>query len=133
MRDPTAIRHAAVMDSSIDVTGRRRRVARIALLVVVAGALVIIGVWTVRWWTHRNDPVPVTVTFQHCANPDHLDADGSAWESSTLGPRSWGGDEPGHLDINGDVATFRSDLDGQTIAFQRVEFSTMPCKIGPRP
>jgi hypothetical protein len=120
------------MDSPIDVTGRRRRVARISLF-VVAGALLVVGVWTFRWWAHRDDPVPVTVTFQHCANPDHLDAEGSAWESATLGPSSWGGDEPGHLDIDGDVATFRSDLDGQTIAFQRVKFSNMTCRGGPRP
>src|SRR4051794_37150927 len=117
------------MEPSIDVTGRRRRVTRIALSVVVAGALFLVGVWLVRWWTHRNDPVAVTVTFQHCANPDHLDADGSGWESATLGPSSWGGDERGHLDINGDVATFRSDVDGQTIAFQRVNFSAMTCRL----
>ena len=121
------------MDAAIGRPSRRWRVARIALVVVVAGALIIIGVRTVRWWTRRNSPVPVTITFQHCANPDFVRADGSVWESTDRGPSAWGADERGHLEINGDHAIFRSDADGRTITFHRLGFSTLDCWIGGRP
>jgi hypothetical protein len=121
------------MDPAIDGPSRRWRIACSALVAVAAGALVILGGLTVRWWTHRNDPVPVTITFQHCANPDFVHADGSEWESTEVGPSAWGGDEAGHLEINGDSAIFRSAADGRTLPFHRLGFSDLTCWLGPRP
>ena len=110
-----------------------RGARRVTVIAIAACLLAAAGLWPFVTRSHGDNRVAVTVTFQHCANPDYLEADGSAWESSSLGLSAWGGDEPGHLEISGNLGTFRSDLDGQTIVFQRVRFSTMTCRIGRRP
>jgi hypothetical protein len=88
------------------------------------------------WFTMIRDsggPAAVSLSFGSCANVGALRADGALWESEELAPAAWGDAEDGHLTIHGDTATFRSDSDGRTVEFQRIELSLMHCAIGTRP